>query len=553
MKKGQIYTGTVAYADFPNKAVAYVESEDPQDNGQKVIVKNSIPGQKVSFMVNKKKSNRCEGRLLEVLERAETETTKPCAHFGQCGGCVYQTMDYEAQLAMKEEQIRKILSAVIEGDFGFEGIVGSPVYEAYRNKMEFSFGDEEKDGDLALGLHKRNSMYDIVTVTGCRIVDEDYRRILACVYDYFKEKNIPYYHKMKHEGYLRHLLVRKAVKTGQILIDLITTTQIDFDLEELSAKLQGLSLDGEIKGFLHTYNDSFADAVINEKTEIVFGRDYIEEEILNLRFKITTFSFFQTNSLGAEVLYSKARDYVGTTKDKVLFDLYSGTGTIAQILAPVAKKVIGVEIIEEAVVAAGENAKLNGLNNCEFIADDVLHALDTIEERPDFIVLDPPRDGIHPKALDKIIDYGVDQMVYISCKPTSLARDLATLQERGYKVVKSCCIDMFPNTVHVETVVLLGRKKSTEDMVYAYVDYEPEDDTYLQGMKGNATYREIKEWIKAEYGMSVSSLYVAQIKDKCGFEKRQNYNIGENKAHVPNCPPEKEKAILKAFKHFRMI
>lgn len=462
MKKGQIYIGRVAYADFPNKAVVYVESDNPEDNGQRVIVKNSIPGQKISFMVNKKKGNHYEGRLIEILEYADTENRERCAHFGKCGGCVYQTVDYQAQLDMKEEQIRKILSSVIDGDFGFEGILGSPVSEAYRNKMEFSFGDEVKDGDLALGLHKRNSMHDIVTVTGCKIVDEDYRKVLTCVYEYFKEKNLPYYHKMKHEGYLRHLLMRKAVKTGQILIDLVTTTQLEFDLTELAAKLQSLSLEGEIKGFLHTYNDSLADAVINEKTEIIFGRDYIEEEILNLRFKITTFSFFQTNSLGAEVLYSKARDYVGTTKDKVLFDLYSGTGTIAQILAPVAKKVIGVEIIEEAVIAARENARLNGLDNCEFIADDVLHALDSIKERPDFIVLDPPRDGIHPKALDKIIDYGVDRMVYISCKPTSLARDLVVLQERGYRVEKSCCIDMFPNTGHVETVILMqycGKEK----------------------------------------------------------------------------------------------
>ena len=238
----------------------------------------------------------------------------------------------------------------------------------------------------------------------------------------------------------------------------MTTTQIEFDMAELADILRELPLSGTLTGFLHTRNDSVADVVKNEGTTVLYGRDYIEEELLGLTFKITAFSFFQTNSLGAEVLYSKAREYVGTTKDKVVFDLYSGTGTIAQILAPVAKKVIGVEIVEEAVAAAAENAERNGLDNCEFIADDVLKALDHITDRPDFIMLDPPRDGIHPKALEKIIDYGVDSMVYISCKPTSLARDLAVLQQRGYKVVKSCCVDMFPNTVHVETVCLLSRK-----------------------------------------------------------------------------------------------
>ena len=190
----------------------------------------------------------------------------------------------------------------------------------------------------------------------------------------------------------------------------------------------------------------------------LWGRDYFYETILGLKFKITPFSFFQTNSLGAEVLYSKARDYIGDTKNQTVFDLYSGTGTIAQILAPVSKKVIGVEIVEEAVLAAKENAALNHLDNCEFIAGDVLKMLDTINERPDFIVLDPPRDGIHPKALDKIIDYGVNRMVYISCKPTSLARDLEKLLARGYRVEKACCVDMFPNTVHCETICLLSKK-----------------------------------------------------------------------------------------------
>ena len=198
--------------------------------------------------------------------------------------------------------------------------------------------------------------------------------------------------------------------------------------------------------------------VQSDKTDILYGKDYITEKILGLQFQISAFSFFQTNSLGAEVLYNKAREYVGETRDKVVFDLYSGTGTIAQMLAAVAKKVIGVEIVEEAVEAARENAALNGLGNCEFIAGDVLKVIDGIEEKPDLIVLDPPRDGIHPKALEKIIDFGVDRIVYISCKPTSLARDLAVMQDRGYKVEKVCAVDQFAMTGHVETVCLLSKK-----------------------------------------------------------------------------------------------
>lgn len=557
MKKGEIYQGIIERVEFPNKGIVQIEDK-------KVIVKNGMPGQKVQFMINKKKGSRVEGRLLEVLERSPLETRQPvCSIFPDCGGCMYQTMSYENQLEMKAKQIQSLIDQAVKAggqvdeqgnpDYVFEGIKGSPREFAYRNKMEFSFGDEYKDGPLTLGLHKKGSTYDVLNALDCKLVHQDMNEILKCVLEYCQEQGYDYYHKMQHVGFLRHLLLRRGNTTGEILVNLVTTSQVEADFEELKDRLLSLTLEGKIVGFLHIINDALSDVVKSDEMRILYGKDYFYEEILGLRFKITPFSFFQPNSYGAEVLYETAREYIGDTKDMTVFDLYSGTGTISQILAAVAKKVIGVEIVEEAVLAAEENARLNGIGNCRFIAGDVLKVLDEIQEKPDFIVLDPPRDGIHPKALPKILEYGVEKMVYISCKPTSLARDLEMFLEKGYRVEKVCCVDQFCQTVHVETVVLLGRKKSTEDMVYAYVDYEPEDDTYLQGMKGNATYREIKEWIKAEYGMSVSSLYVAQIKEKCGFEKRQNYNIGENKAHVPNCPPEKEKVILKAFKHFRMI
>ena len=557
MKKGEIYQGIIERVEFPNKGIVQIEDK-------KVIVKNGMPGQHVKFMINKKKGSKVEGRFLEVLEHSYLETRKPvCSIFPDCGGCMYQTMSYENQLEMKAKQIQSLIDQAVKAggqvdeqgnpDYVFEGIKGSPREFAYRNKMEFSFGDEYKDGPLTLGLHKKGSTYDVLNALDCKLVHQDMNEILKCVLEYCREQGYTYYHKMQHVGFLRHLLLRRGNTTGEILVNLVTTSQVEADFEELKDRLLSLKLEGKIVGFLHIINDSLSDVVKSDEMRILYGKDYFYEEILGLRFKITPFSFFQPNSYGAEVLYETAREYIGDTKDMTVFDLYSGTGTISQILAAVAKEVIGVEIVEEAVLAAKENARLNGIGNCRFIAGDVLKVLDEIQEKPDFIVLDPPRDGIHPKALPKILEYGVEKMVYISCKPTSLARDLEMFLEKGYRVEKVCCVDQFCQTVHVETVVLLGRKKSTEDMVYAYVDYEPEDDTYLQGMKGNATYREIKEWIKAEYGMSVSSLYVAQIKEKCGFEKRQNYNIGENKAHVPNCPPEKEKVILKAFKHFRMI
>ncbi len=495
MKKGQVLEGIIERVDFPNKGIVMTEE------GRQATVKNGIPGQKVRFSINKIRKGRCEGRLLEVLERSSLELDKfPCPYFEMCGGCTYQSLPYEEQLKLKSGQVKRLLDAVIPdtAPYTFEEIKPSPRQFAYRNKMEFTFGDEYKDGPLALGMHKRGSFYDIVPVADCQIVDEDYRKILHCVQQYFQERNIPFYHRLRHTGYLRHLLVRKAVKTGEILIDLVTASanalrsdlwdvesdkadiQITADpqmpVEELekglllgmTEDLQKLALEGEFAGILHTRNDSVADAVKNEGTDILYGRDYFYEELLGLKFRISPFSFFQTNSLGAEVLYQTVRDYIGDAlvkpEDKeqgsIVFDLYSGTGTIAQMLSPVAKKVVGVEIVEEAVEAAKENAKLNGLGNCEFIAGDVLKVLDTIEEKPDFIVLDPPRDGIHPKALGRIIQYGVERMVYVSCKPTSLARDLEVFQERGYRVERVCCVDMFPGTANVEMVVLLSKLKT---------------------------------------------------------------------------------------------
>lgn len=460
MKKGEIHEGIVEKVSFPNKGRVRTDEGD-------VIVKNTMPGQKVRFQVNKKRKNRVEGRLLEVLERSPLETRDPvCGQFPHCGGCTYQTMSYENQLEMKKQEIRELLGDKVDFDQVFEKIYPSPSEFAYRNKMEFSFGDDRKDGPLTLGLHRKNSTYDILTTADCKIVHEDFNLILRSVLEYFSEKNIPYYHKITHTGYLRHLLVRRAAATGEILIDLVTSGQPAGEeytagdqllLQGLVFRLLQLKLEGKIVGILHTINDSVADVIKNEHTDLLFGRGYFFEYILGLKFKITPFSFFQTNSKGAETLYSAAREFLGDVKGKVVFDLYSGTGTIAQILAPVAKKVIGVEIVEEAVEAAKENARENGLDNCEFIAGDVLKVIGEIGEKPDAIVLDPPREGIHPKALPKIIDFGVEHIVYISCKPSSLAEDLDTLIAGGYKVKRMACIDLFPQTQHVETVVLLSK------------------------------------------------------------------------------------------------
>jgi 23S rRNA (uracil1939-C5)-methyltransferase len=561
MKKGQIFEGIIEKVEFPNKGKVYVPEED-----RYVIVKNGIPGQKVKFIVNKFKSGNAEGRLLEVLEKSEKETRTPvCSIFPACGGCMYQTMSYEDQMQMKGEQVREILeSAMAPGKtFTFEGVKASPKEFAYRNKMEFSFGDEYKDGPLSLGLHKKGSTYDVLTASDCKLVHQDMNKILMCVLEYFQNLGASYYKKMQHIGYLRHLLLRRGDTTGEILINLVTTTQEDYDLTPLVEQLLTLQLEGKIVGILHILNDSLSDVVQSDETKVLYGQDFFYENLLGLEFKITPFSFFQPNSRGAEVLYTIVRDYIGDIHDMTVFDLFSGTGTISQVLAPVAKEVIGVEIIEEAVEAAKENAARNGLENCRFIAGDVFKVLDDIEEKPDVIVLDPPRDGIHPKALPKILDYGVDTIVYISCKVTSLARDLAMFQARGYEVVKAVAVDQFCETVHVETVVLLSHKKP-DGHINVKVEFGegggkvPLDNIAKRAEsykpKERVTYKMIKEYIEAKYGFKVHTAYIAEVKRDLGLPMYDAPNAVEELKQPRKHPTaEKVEAIKDALKHFEII
>lgn len=543
MKKGDIFEGKVIRTEFPNKGIIDIE-------GQKVIVKNALEGQVVRFSINKKKRDKIEGRLLEVIEPSPIEQPAACKHFGICGGCRYQNLSYERQLDLKKRQVEELIEK--SGlSFAIENIYGSPITEGYRNKMEFTFGDEEKDGPLALGMHKKNSFYDIVTLEDCRIVDPDFNVLLQAILKYFKEKGETYFHKIRHEGFLRHLVMRRSVKTGDILINLVTTTQSRLDESEFVNMILSQKIDGKIVGILHTLNDNLADVVQSDETKTLYGQDYFYEYLYNMRFKISPFSFFQTNTLGAEVLYDQVREYVGETKDKLVYDLYTGTGTIAQMLAPVASKVVGVEIVEEAVEAAKKNAVDNHLDNCEFIVGDVLKVVDNLTQKPDILVLDPPRDGIHPKALRKIINFNVDEMVYVSCKPTSLMRDLLVFREAGYEVKRCCLVDMFPGTVHVETVVLLS--KGEVDSKKIRVEFSLEDMDMSEFQDG-ATYTQIKDYVLEHSGLKVSNLYISQIKRKCGIEVGKNYNLPKSEdSRQPMCPPEKEKAIREAFKYFGMI
>ncbi len=478
MKKKDIICGEVVGSRFPNIGIV--------ETGEGLIrVKNTLPGQEIEARVQKVRKGKCEGVLTNIIKRSPLETEENiCIHFRECGSCLYSSIPYSQELIIKENQVRDLLAPVIGEDSYsriYNGIEASPGESAYRNKMEFSFGDEYKGGPLALGMHKRGAYYDIITTAECHLVDSDFGSILSATLAYFKEKNIPHYNKNTREGYLRHLLIRKGIITGEVICDLVTTENIDENIVKgWCNRILELSLNSKIAGILHTNNNRIGDVVENQGTVCLYGEEFFTENLLGLSFKITPFSFFQTNSLGAEKLYEIIRNL--TPKTGIVYDLYCGTGTISQILAGNAREVIGVEIIQEAVEAAVENAKINNIDNVKFIAGDVLKVLDNIEEPPDMIILDPPREGVNPKALKKILSYGVDSIIYVSCKPTSLARDMTEFINNGYKPVYIKLVDMFARTGNVETVCLLSNRKPDTKV---RIDVDLEDYYHIKDSKEN--------------------------------------------------------------------
>ncbi|CEO28401.1 23S rRNA (uracil(1939)-C(5))-methyltransferase RlmD [Paraclostridium sordellii] len=450
MKRRDIIEFEVDKMEFGGTSVSRLGNRD-------IYMKGGITGQKVKASVKKTRSGKADVKMLELLENSPLETETPCKHFNQCGGCSILSVPYEKQIEIKERQVMDLFLEQDIFGFNFQGIERSPKTKEYRNKMEYTFGDEMKDGPLTLGLHKKGKHIDIITVDGCFLVDDDFIKVLTSTVEFFNEKKLPYYRNMSHKGYLRNLVVRKGINTNEMMVNIVTSSQEDFDMTEYKEMLLNLDLKCELVSILHTINDGLADAVNCDELRVLYGRDYIQEELLGLKFKISPFSFFQTNTKGAEELYKIAREFVGEHNNKVIFDLYSGTGTIGQVMAEKAKKVYGIELIEEAVEAANKNAKLNGLTNCEFIAGDVAKTVNELKAKPDIIIVDPPRPGVHKDAIRDIAGFNSKEIVYISCNPKTLVLDLVEFKNYGYEVEKVKLMDMFPNTPHVETVVKLKR------------------------------------------------------------------------------------------------
>jgi 23S rRNA (uracil-5-)-methyltransferase RumA len=373
-----------------------------------------------------------------------------CAHAESCGGCTYQGVPYAEQLESKNARVLELL---LEYDVvcGFyAGARPSPHIFAYRNKMEYTFGDEVKDGSMTLGLHRKKSYMSVLNTDGCLIVPEDFNIIRREVLAYMRERGHSFRHKRTHSGFLRNLVIRKGENTGELLINLVTADGETLDEDGFVKLLLGLNLEAKPVGVLHTVYCGRADTVGCDRVKTLYGRDHYRERMLGLDFKVNAFSFFQTNTSAVEAMFRSALSLMTDTEKKTIFDIYCGAGVISLALARAAREVIGVEISADSIRAARENAERNRIANCRFIEGDALAVLAGLAERPDAIVVDPPRMGVHPKALKKIIAYGLDELLYISCNPKTFCENMAVLAANGYKLDALYACDNFPFTKHIE-------------------------------------------------------------------------------------------------------
>ena len=546
-------------------------------DGYTLFVKDTVIGDVVRVKIMKAKKNYGYARLMDIIKPSKDRVEPACPIARQCGGCQIQAMNYNAQLKYKQKLVKDNLlriSGLTEGaDYEMCEILGMDTPFRYRNKAQYPVG-EDKDGNIVMGFYAGHTHSIIACPDGdCMLGHSDNAFILNAVKEWMKEYRVRAYNENIHKGTVRHVLIRTGYHTDEVMVCLVTKKMLRKEAADgLVKAIQKLKLN--VASLVVNINKEDTNVILGKECITLYGRPYIEDYIGDIKFQISPLSFYQVNPKQTEVLYNKALEFAGLKGNESVWDMYCGIGTISLFLAKKAGKVYGVEIVPQAIEDAKNNAKINNIDNAEFFvgkAEEVVPAFykkqtgvqsdnDSTDSkeydmtRPDVVVVDPPRKGCDKKLLDTIVSMTPDRIVYVSCDSATLARDLKLLVEYGYKVEKVQPVDQFGNTVHVETVCLLGRKiVNDKNVEYAHVDYEPKDAEYLKSAKGSASYREIKEWIKEQHDVSVSNLYIAQVKDKLGFEKRENYNTGAEGHRVPNCPAEKEKLILEAFKHFRMI
>ncbi|MGR5583806.1 23S rRNA (uracil(1939)-C(5))-methyltransferase RlmD [Enterocloster bolteae] len=520
------------------------------------FVKDAVIGDVVWAKAMKMKKSYGFARLMEVLEPSASRVIPSCPVARQCGGCQLQAMNYEGQLKFKERKVMNNLIRIgkfAEDEIHMLPIMGMEQPWRYRNKAQFPFG-KDKDGNVIAGFYAGRT-HAIVEAEDCLLGVEENREILDIVKRFMKEMKIEPYDELSHKGLVRHVLIRKGFKTDEIMVCLVINGNKLPGKERLVEMLTGV--DG-VKGMT-----SISYSVNQEKTNVIMGKEivnlygpgYITDYIGNVKYQISPLSFYQVNPVQTERLYGTALEYAGLTGNEIVWDLYCGIGTISLFLAQKAKKVYGVEIVPQAIEDARRNAEINGIHNAEFFvgkAEEVLpEQFEKNHVHADVIVVDPPRKGCDVVCLDTILKMRPERVVYVSCDSATLARDLRYLADGGYVMGRGRCCDMFPGTVHTETVVLLS--KGEVDSKKIRVEFSLEDMDMSEFQDG-ATYTQIKDYVLEHSGLKVSNLYISQIKRKCGIEVGKNYNLPKSEdSRQPLCPPEKEKAIREAFKYFGII
>ena len=554
MNKNDIVTVEITDIGVSGEGIGHVD-------GYTLFIKDAVIGDVVEAKVMKAKKNYGYARLMKVITPSEYRVEPKCAFARRCGGCQIQEMSYDRQLVFKDQKIRGNLERI--GGFTKEQIeavmqpvVGMEHPFSYRNKAQFPFGTD-KEGNPITGFYAGRT-HDIIANTDCALGVDQNREILEIILQYMRENKIKSYDEKTGKGLIRHALIRYGFKTKEIMVCLVVNGKKLPKAERLIEKL--IQIEG-MTSITISPNTRRDNVIMGDSYEILWGQGYITDYIGNVKYQISPLSFYQVNPVQTEKLYGLALEYADLKGDETVWDLYCGIGTISLFLAQKAKQVYGVEIVPQAIDDAKENAKINAIDNAEFFvgkAEEVLPKYYAEYEREhngetahaDVIVVDPPRKGCDETLLETIVKMQPEKVVYVSCDSATLARDLKYLCANGYEITVCRGVDQFPQSVHVETVVLLSRK-TPDDTIEVDLDL---DELDITSAESKATYQEIKDYVLKEFGLKVSTLYISQIKRKCGIEVGEHYNISQKENQkVSQCPKEKEDAIRAALEHFAMI
>ena len=537
LQKNQLHTVTITGYSEEGLGVTRID-------GRVIFVHGGVRGETCSVRILKVLKSVAFARVEEIMESAPGRQVPDCPHYPACGGCDFRHLTYEEELEAKRQRVEDALRRIGGADVTVTEILASPQTAGYRNKSQFPVSPEGLAGFYRARTHQ------VIPATDCLLQSPQAGTIARAVEDYLRENGVAAYDEERHQGLLRHIFVRTNA-AGQALVCLIVNGDRLPREEDLVRRVRGACPD--TVGVVLSANTRRTNVVLGDRYRTLWGQDYLEDTLCGITFRLAIPAFYQVNRRQAERLYEKALELAELTGEETVLDLYCGAGTITLVMARKAKRAIGAEIVPEAVENARENAVRNGITNVEFFCGDaaaVAEKLAAEKLRPDVVVVDPPRKGLDESVIGSIAEMAPKRVVYVSCDPGTLARDVKRFAQRGYALQKAVAADLFPRTKHVETVVLLS-KLNTKQHIEVELNL---DELDLTSAESKATYEEIKAYVLEHTGLKVSHLYIAQVKQKYGIIERENYNKPKSEnAKQPKCPPEKEAAITEALKFFGMI